>query len=167
MRAEIHEAPDDRVFFDITRRVPPERCYFCRRVTYAELLDAANGARDIVILGGGFIGVEFADECRKGRDVNVTIVEMLPRCLMLAFEEDLCQEAEAALAALFAQFDVHLATVISYSLLAFVLGSGLPALAGFVATFAAGRSATGAAPSAGGAAAGPSEIAEREDRAEA
>jgi len=62
-----------------------------------ELLDQVNKAKDIVILGGGFIGVEFADECKKNRDVNVTIVELLPHCLMLAFEEEFCQEAEEAL----------------------------------------------------------------------
>ncbi len=62
-----------------------------------KLLDAVNKAKDIVILGGGFIGVEFADECKKNRDVNVTIVELLPHCLMLAFEEDLCVEAEEIL----------------------------------------------------------------------
>ncbi len=62
-----------------------------------ELLDAVNKAKDIVILGGGFIGVEFADECKKNRDANVTIVELMPHCLMLAFEEDLCIEAEETL----------------------------------------------------------------------
>ncbi len=62
-----------------------------------KMLDAVNDAKDIVILGGGFIGVEFADECKKNRDANVTIVELMPHCLMLAFEEDLCIEAEEVL----------------------------------------------------------------------
>jgi NADPH-dependent 2,4-dienoyl-CoA reductase/sulfur reductase-like enzyme len=61
------------------------------------LLEKVNNAKDIVILGGGFIGVEFADEFKKNRDVSVTIVELLPHCLMLAFEEEFCQEAEKAL----------------------------------------------------------------------
>jgi NADPH-dependent 2,4-dienoyl-CoA reductase/sulfur reductase-like enzyme len=61
------------------------------------LLEKVNNAKDIVILGGGFIGVEFADEFKKNRDVNVTIVELLPHCLMLAFEEEFCLEAEQAL----------------------------------------------------------------------
>ena len=61
------------------------------------LLERVNDARDIVILGGGFIGVEFADEFKKSRDANVTIVELLPHCLMLAFEEEFCLEAEQAL----------------------------------------------------------------------
>ncbi len=62
-----------------------------------KLLDKVNESKDIVILGGGFIGVEFADECKKNRDVNVTVVELLPHCLMLAFEEELCTEAEEIL----------------------------------------------------------------------
>jgi len=61
------------------------------------LLEEMEDKNDIVILGGGFIGVEFADECKKNRDVNVTIVELLPHCLMLAFEDEFCQEAEQLL----------------------------------------------------------------------
>jgi NADH oxidase (H2O2-forming) len=34
------------------------------------MLHALNNAKNIVIIGGGFIGVEFADECKKGRDCN-------------------------------------------------------------------------------------------------
>ncbi|MDD3776848.1 MAG: FAD-dependent oxidoreductase [Actinomycetota bacterium] len=58
------------------------------------LLDKVNQARNIVIIGGGFIGMEFADECRKNREVNITVVEMLPHCLMLVFEQELCRKAE-------------------------------------------------------------------------
>lgn len=58
------------------------------------MLDAMSGAKDIVIIGGGFIGVEFADECKKNRDANVTIIEILPYCLQLALDEEFCTEAE-------------------------------------------------------------------------
>jgi len=61
------------------------------------MLDVLNDAKDIVIIGGGFIGVEFADECKKGRDCNVTIVELLPHCLQLALDEEFCIEAEKVL----------------------------------------------------------------------
>ena len=61
------------------------------------MLDVLNDAKDIVIIGGGFIGVEFADECKKGRDCNVTIVELLPHCLQLALDEEFCTEAEKVL----------------------------------------------------------------------
>ncbi len=61
------------------------------------MLDVINKAKDIVVIGGGFIGAEFADECKKNRDNNVTIVEMLPHCLQLAFDDELCIEAEKVL----------------------------------------------------------------------
>ena len=59
--------------------------------------EEVNKAKDIVIIGGGFIGMEFADECRKGRDVNVTVIELLPHCLQLAMDDEYCEEAESAL----------------------------------------------------------------------
>jgi NADH oxidase (H2O2-forming) len=61
------------------------------------MLGKLNDAKDIVIIGGGFIGVEFADECKKNRDCNVTIVELLPHCLQLALDEEFCIEAEKVL----------------------------------------------------------------------
>lgn len=64
-----------------------------------EVLEEVGKARDIVIIGGGFIGMEFADECRKGSNANVTVIEMLPRCLQLAMDDEYCEEAEAALTA--------------------------------------------------------------------
>jgi len=54
-------------------------------------------AKEIVIIGGGFIGAEMADECKKIGDVNVTIVELLPHCLMLAMDEEFCCMAESRL----------------------------------------------------------------------
>ena len=53
--------------------------------------------KDLVVIGGGFIGVEFADECHKSGIPHVTIVEMLPHCLMLAYDEEFCVEAEKIL----------------------------------------------------------------------
>ncbi|WP_297421109.1 FAD-dependent oxidoreductase [Thermococcus sp.] len=53
-------------------------------------------SQDIVIIGGGFIGVEFADELRKlGKDVS--IVEMLPHVLYNSFDDEFCEMAEAEL----------------------------------------------------------------------
>jgi len=65
------------------------------------LMSTLDGAKDVVILGCGFIGVELADECKKGRNVNVTIIEMLNHCLQIAFGEEACkccQEVEQDLA---------------------------------------------------------------------
>ena len=47
----------------------------------------------VVIVGGGFIGVELSDELNKaGKDV--TLVEVLPHILSLAFDEELDKVAE-------------------------------------------------------------------------
>ena len=62
------------------------------------LLDSLKHAKDVVIIGGGFIGVEFADECMKMGDVNVTVIEMLPHCLFLTCDKPVCEQAEATLA---------------------------------------------------------------------
>jgi len=62
-----------------------------------KVLKKVDKAKDIVIIGGGFIGVEFADECRKNRNVNVTVVEMLDKCLQLALDDEYCEEASAKL----------------------------------------------------------------------
>jgi NADH oxidase (H2O2-forming) len=64
----------------------------------SNMLDKVNKAKDIVIIGGGFIGVEFADECKKNRNNSVTIMELLPHCLQLALDEEFCIEAEKVLA---------------------------------------------------------------------
>ena len=61
------------------------------------LLDKVEDSSDMVIIGGGFIGIEFADECKKNRDINMTVVEILPCCLMTAFDEDICGQAEKIL----------------------------------------------------------------------
>jgi NADH oxidase (H2O2-forming) len=58
-----------------------------------ELSTAMDDARHILVIGGGFIGVEFADECRK-RGHEVTIVELLPHCLQLVCPQDLCIRVE-------------------------------------------------------------------------
>lgn len=63
----------------------------------SKVLKAIDNARDLVIIGGGFIGIEFADECRKGRDINVTVVEALPHCLQMAMDDEFCDEAQVRL----------------------------------------------------------------------
>jgi len=61
-----------------------------------ELLKRVDESEGIVIIGGGFIGVEFADELRKlGK--KVSIVEMLPHVLSASFDDDFCALAEEEL----------------------------------------------------------------------
>jgi pyruvate/2-oxoglutarate dehydrogenase complex dihydrolipoamide dehydrogenase (E3) component len=60
-----------------------------------QMLNQLDRSSHLVIVGGGFIGAEFADECRKKRNLNVTVVEMLPHCLMSNFDDELCEAAEA------------------------------------------------------------------------
>jgi pyruvate/2-oxoglutarate dehydrogenase complex dihydrolipoamide dehydrogenase (E3) component len=61
-----------------------------------ELVKVINGVSDIVVIGGGFIGLEFADECRK-KGHKVTVVEILEHCLQLVCSTDLCIKVEDTL----------------------------------------------------------------------
>jgi len=53
--------------------------------------------QDVVVIGGGFIGIEFADEINKAGDKTITVVEILPHCLALAYDEEFCVEMEKVL----------------------------------------------------------------------
>lgn len=70
-----------------------------KEVPYLDhLLETLKTARDVVIIGGGFIGLEMADECHKLGCQNITVVEMLSHCLFVVFDEDLCVRVEEELA---------------------------------------------------------------------
>ncbi len=62
----------------------------------AELREKSADFKKIVILGGGFIGVEVADELNKN-GLNITIVEKLPHMLSLALDSDLCTNVDETL----------------------------------------------------------------------
>jgi len=47
-----------------------------------------------VILGGGFIGIEFADELKKAGVEDVTVVECAEHCLGLAYDQEFCTAME-------------------------------------------------------------------------
>ncbi len=53
--------------------------------------------KKIIVLGGGFIGVEMADELNKRGKQSVTIVEIMPHILSLAFDPELSIKAEEIL----------------------------------------------------------------------
>lgn len=64
-------------------------------VEYLEdLQKRLESVQDVVIIGGGFIGIEFADEINKLDNKNVTVVEIAPHCLSLAYDEEFCVEME-------------------------------------------------------------------------
>jgi NADPH-dependent 2,4-dienoyl-CoA reductase/sulfur reductase-like enzyme len=54
-------------------------------------------ATQVVVIGGGFIGIEFADEIQKLGGKTVTVLEIAPHCLSLAYDEDFCVEMERKL----------------------------------------------------------------------
>ncbi|WP_321529939.1 FAD-dependent oxidoreductase [uncultured Desulfuromonas sp.] len=63
------------------------------------ILDALNPAQNVVVIGGGFIGVEMAEQIARmeSRPAHIRLVEMLPHCLMTACEEEYCVVAEKEL----------------------------------------------------------------------
>ncbi len=75
-----------------------ENVFFARKdfEYLKKLSDALKDAAHVLVIGGGFVGMEFADEFRK-RGLDVTIVEMLPHCLELAYDEEFCVLAEKRL----------------------------------------------------------------------
>ncbi len=71
-----------------------------KSVPYLErMIEAMDRAKSIVIVGCGFIGVEIAEQCRKRRDTDIKVVEMLRHCLQLTYDEEFCIKAEEELAA--------------------------------------------------------------------
>jgi len=58
-----------------------------------ELFERVGESERVLIIGGGFIGVELADEIRKlGKEV--TIVEMREHVLQASFDDEFCEMAE-------------------------------------------------------------------------
>ena len=67
-------------------------------VAYIErMLAAFDRASRLVIAGCGFIGVELAEENRRERGLQVTIVEMLEHCLEQNYDLEFAQAAEEVL----------------------------------------------------------------------
>jgi len=60
------------------------------------VLNEIKELKKIVVIGGGFIGVEVSDELKKGGK-DVTIIEILPHVLLLAFDEEIAIKAEETL----------------------------------------------------------------------
>ncbi len=62
-----------------------------------KLRERLESVDDVVVIGGGFIGIEFADEIKKMGDKNITVVEIAKHCLALAYDTEFCVEMEKML----------------------------------------------------------------------
>jgi len=56
--------------------------------------EAVLKSKKIVIIGGGFIGIEFAEELGSIKGLDVSIVEMLDNCLITNFDKEFAVVAE-------------------------------------------------------------------------
>lgn len=54
------------------------------------LKERCQAAKQVVIIGGGFIGAEFADELARDTQPQIHIVEMMPKLLYFAFDDEFC-----------------------------------------------------------------------------
>jgi NADPH-dependent 2,4-dienoyl-CoA reductase/sulfur reductase-like enzyme len=62
-----------------------------------KIIKQIKSCKNVLVIGGGFIGVEFADELSRLKGINVTLVEMLPRLLANSFDPEFSQMAEERL----------------------------------------------------------------------
>lgn len=62
------------------------------------LQERLQTAKNIVVIGCGFIGIEFADEINKLKNKKVTVLEVAPYCLSLAYDEEFCVEMQNLIA---------------------------------------------------------------------
>ncbi len=53
-----------------------------------DVVKKVEKSKNILILGGGFIGIEFADELSGKKDANVHLVELLPHLLENSFDNE-------------------------------------------------------------------------------
>ena len=60
-------------------------------------IEEIKKTKDVLIIGGGFIGVEFADEISKIDNLNVSLVEILPNLLANSFDIEFSAIAEETL----------------------------------------------------------------------
>ncbi len=63
-----------------------------------DILDAMSEFKKVVVVGAGFIGVEFSDEFNK-KGIDVTLVEVLPKIMGAAFDPEFSDFAEEDLKA--------------------------------------------------------------------
>ncbi|MCF7886852.1 MAG: FAD-dependent oxidoreductase [Candidatus Omnitrophica bacterium] len=59
-----------------------------------KVVEKVKNKKNILVIGGGFIGVEFADEISSIEGINVSLVEMLPHLLLNSFDREFSQLVE-------------------------------------------------------------------------
>ena len=62
-----------------------------------KLRTAILNSKNIAIIGGGFIGVELAEELSRIKALNISIIEKLDHCLITVFDEETAIAAEEKL----------------------------------------------------------------------
>jgi NADPH-dependent 2,4-dienoyl-CoA reductase/sulfur reductase-like enzyme len=63
----------------------------------AELREKVHAANSVAIIGGGFIGAEFADELSHESKTGVHLIEIMPKVLVTAFDDEFCDEVAMVL----------------------------------------------------------------------
>jgi len=73
--------------------------YFIKKSLSAmtALREAVLQAKHVVIIGGGFIGAEFADELSRVSGLNVDLIEIMPKILCTAFDDEFCDDVSQVL----------------------------------------------------------------------
>lgn len=62
-----------------------------------ELQKKLKSAANVVVIGGGFIGIEISDEIKKSGVANVSVIEIEEHCLSQSYDEEFCIEMEEQL----------------------------------------------------------------------
>lgn len=62
-----------------------------------DLRKKVKAAKNVVIIGGGFIGAEFADELSRITSVKVHLIEAMPQLLFNAFDDEFCDDVSQIL----------------------------------------------------------------------
>jgi len=62
-----------------------------------EMQKRLKSAKNVVVIGGGFIGIEISDEIKKSGVENVSVVEIEEHCLSQSYDDDFCVEMEEQL----------------------------------------------------------------------
>jgi len=60
----------------------------------SDVVSKVKKCKNVLVIGGGFIGVEFADELSRIKGINVTLVELLPGLLAHSFDPEFSKVAE-------------------------------------------------------------------------